>query len=236
MRSTFDLRLGSIAGWVSLIGIAAAFIVLPMAIAGQPPTIDTPLPDAVAYFRHPELAILTSFVGTLVGAVAVVGFVYALHGVLRTTDSPRSRVFADLALLLVVVTIPVYVVSSALGAALVSAATGDAATFGGLFRVYEILYNGAADILEGAWIGAFGIAMVRGPLPAWLGWLGIGLGLSRWLKAGIPFGLVIPGIDMVSGLLFLVWFIGAVVALTRVARRGLATSRVGDALASPLAG
>ncbi len=84
------------------------------------------------------------------------------------------------------VSVPVYIVSGTLGATLVQAADGDAATFATLFRLYEVTYDGAADVLEGTWILSFSIASFGGAFPRWLGWLGIALGLSRWVKATIP--------------------------------------------------
>lgn len=58
--------------------------------------------------------------------------------------------------------------------------------------------------------------------PCWrpgLGWLGIALGLSRWVKGTIPFGSPLEAIIPISGILFVTWFLAAVIGLTNAARR-----------------
>jgi hypothetical protein len=188
-------------------------------LAGQPPTISTDLGTAMAYFRHPELALIDGYIGVFVGAIAVVAFGLALRTTLRAGGDARAATFADIGLALLLVTIPIYVVSSVIGATLVHAADGDAATFATLFRLYETIYDGAADVLEGAWIGAFAVAVLYSPMPRWLGWLGVVLGLSRWVKATIPFGGPVEAIIPISGILFVAWFLAIVVTITLAARR-----------------
>ena len=162
---------------------------------------------------------INGFVGMFVGLVAIVPFGWALRTITRSTGGPRSETFADLGFWFLLIAAPVYAVSGALGAMLVQAATGDAAAFGILFRLYDVLYNGAADVLEGAWIGAFSIAALGGGLPRQLGWLCLILAGSRWIKAGIPFFGVPEAVATVSGVLFIAWFLWAVLAVTRIAMR-----------------
>jgi hypothetical protein len=219
MSDSFPIKLGAAAGWIGFVGILAAFVVFPMALAGQPPTMNTDLPAVMAYFRHPEFALTNGFLGVFVGAVAIVAFAYGLRTALRQTGDSRTRTFADLGLAILMVSVPVYIVSATLGATLVQAADGDAGTFATLFRLYEVTYDGAADVLEGAWILSFSIAMLGGAFPRWLGWLGIALALSRWVKAAIPFGAPLEIIIPISGILFVAWFLWAVIALTNAARR-----------------
>jgi len=219
MGSSYAVKLGAVAGWIGLIGIVGAFILIPMAIAGPPPTVATELPAVMAYFRHPVFVLLNGYVGALVGAVAIIVFGYGLRSTLRQQGNERSRTFADLGLALLMVSVPVYIVSGALGASLVRAADGDAATFASLFGLYEILYDGAADVLEGAWIMALSIAMLGGAMPRWVGWLGIALGASRWIKGTVPFGSPLEAIIPVSGVLFVIWFLSVVIGLTNAARR-----------------
>lgn len=223
MAGSYPVKLGAVAGWIGFVGIVSAFIVIPMALAGLPPTIATDLSAVATYFRHPEFVFINGFVGVFVGAVAVIVFGFGLRCALRESGDDRSRSFADLGLALLIVSVPVYIISSALGATLVAAADGDVGTFAILFRLYETVYDGAADVLEGAWIMSFSIAMLGGAMPRWLGLLGIALGLSRWVKASIPFGGPVDAIIPVSGILFVIWFLAVVIALTNVARRpGLA--------------
>ncbi|GAC1663989.1 MAG: hypothetical protein NVS9B8_03710 [Candidatus Limnocylindrales bacterium] len=219
MRTSFEIRLGAAAGWIGLIGVFVAFIAIPTALAGQPPTVNTPLPDVMAYFRHPAFALINGVLGVFVGIVAIVPFGYALRSVLRSSSDPRARIFADYGFALLLVTAPVYLVSSALGAMLVQAANGDPATFASLFRLYDVMYDGGADVLEGAWIGAFSIAVLWSTLPRWVGWLGVIVMLSRWIKAFVPVAPVPEIVIPIGGVLFLAWFLAAVVVLTREARR-----------------
>lgn len=219
MDTSYAVRLGAAAGWIGFVGIVAAFIVVPMMLAGQPPTMNTDLTAVMAYFRHPEFAVINGFLGVFVGAVAIVAFAYGLRTALHQTGDSRTQTFADLGLAILIVSVPVYIVSATLGATLVQAADGDAGTFATLFRLYEVTYDGAADVLEGAWILSFSIASLGGAFPRWLGWLGIALGLSRWVKATIPFGAPLEGIIPISGILFIAWFLCMVIALTNAARR-----------------
>ena len=219
MGASFEVRLGAAAGWVALVGIVVGLIAIPMALAGQPPTVHTELPAVMAYFHHPEFVAIDGVLAAFFGIVATLLFGYGLRAVLASAPDPRARTFADLGLALLIVTLPIYLVSSALGAMLVQAADGDPATFATLFRFYDLIYNAGADVLEGAWIGAFSLAALWGPLPRWIGWLGIAVMASRWIKAFVPVAPVPEIVIPIGGVLFLAWFLAIVVALTREARR-----------------
>lgn len=223
MAASYSIRLATWAGWVAFVGIIAAFIVIPMAIAGQPPTSATDPAAVIAYFRHPEFALINGLIGMFVGVVAFLPFGWGLRAIVRSADDERSKAFGDLAFAFLVVALPVYVVSGSFGAMLVNASTGDPQVFATLFRWYDVLYNGAADVLEGAWIGAFSIAMLGGALPRWLAWLGIAVGVSRWIKAVAPFAMMPDAVAQVSGVLFAAWFLLTVVAVTRYAARPATT-------------
>src|SRR5213593_1202910 len=123
MRPAFEVRLGAVTGWIGLAGIIVGFIVIPMAIAGQPPTVNTDPAAVIAYFRHPEFALIDGVAGVFFGILAIVPFTYGLRSLLQSGADDRARVFADIGFALVVVTAPVYLVSSALGAMLVQAAS-----------------------------------------------------------------------------------------------------------------
>jgi len=224
MARPLEVRLAAMAGWIAFVGVVGLLIVIPTMLAGQPPTVSSRPSDVIAYFRHPELAIIYGGLGSFVGILAIIAFGYGLRTVLVAGGGERAKVFADLGLALLVVTLPIYVVSSALGAMLVQAADGDPATFASLFRFYDLLYDGAADILEGAWIGAFSLAGLGGALPRWLAWLGIGVTATRWIKAFVPVAAVPEAVIPVSGVIFLAWFLAIVVWMTRQARRSPAGS------------
>jgi hypothetical protein len=211
------IRIGAAAGWIALVGIVALLIAYPVLIAGQPPTSATPTAEAMSYFRHPEFAVINAILAVFVGIVAVVPFGLGLRAVIRASNDGRAGAFADIGMALLLVALPAYVISGALGATLTVIADGDAGIFVPMFRLYELLYNGAADVLEGAWIGAFSLAGLSGAFPRWLAWLGIVVGVGRWIKA---FGAVVvlpSAIGLLGGLLFVAWFLGAAVVLTRAA-------------------
>lgn len=219
MPGSFSIRFGAVCGWIGLIGVVSLFIVIPTLLAGQPPTSTTDPATVVAYFSHSELAPMNGVLGPFVGVLAIIPFAIGLRAAIREGAGERSSAFADLGLAVVVVAAPIYLISGALAAALVDAAGRDAGTFATLFRLYDVLYDAGADVLEGGWIAAFSVAMIGGRLPAWLAWLGIAVGLSRWVKAFAPFVPAVGVITLPSGLLFILWFISAVVVLTRVALR-----------------
>ena len=216
--SPFVVRIGAVAGWLGLIGVVGGLIVIPAVIAGQPPTSSTDLSAVRAYFGHAQLALQFGLVNGFI-ALAFVTFGLGLRAAIRSVADDRSHAFADIGLGLIVVTLPLYLISGALGATLVDVAGRGAAELPTLFRLYDVTYDGLADVLEGGWIGAFSLAMLNGPLPRWIGLLGIVLGLSRWIKALAPFVALPDAITAVSGLLFLAWFVAIVVALTRFALR-----------------
>jgi hypothetical protein len=232
MQASFEVRLGAVTGWIALVGIAVGFIAIPMAIAGQPPTVNTDPAAVVAYFRHPEFTMIYGVAGIFWGIVALVPFAYGLRSLLRSGSDDRAGVFADLGFVLLLVAAPAYLVAAALGATLVQAANGDPATFATLFRFYDLLYDGGADVLEGAWIGAFSIAALWAPVPRWVAGLGLGLAISRWIKAFIPVAPVPELVSTLSGLLFIVWLIAVVAVVTRAAIRARPASADGFATAS----
>jgi hypothetical protein len=211
---SFSLRVSAAAGWIAFLGIVGGLIIIPTLIAGQPPTAATPTADAMAYFGHHDLVAINAVLSVFVGGLPIVPFGLGLRETFGGRADDRAAVLADIGLLLLIATLPVYVVSGAIGAALATAASGDVATFNVLHQLYQLLYNGAADVLEGAWIGAFSLAALSGSVPRWIGWLGITLAASRWIKAFVPLGSVPDAIISVSGLLFVAWFLVVVVALT----------------------
>ena len=152
------------------------------------------LPAIAGPLSHPaevdapqrEFAALDGVVGVIVGIVALISFVCGLRAMIASVGDQKGRIFAHQGLSFVVVAAPVYLVSSALGAVLVQAASGDPATFATLFRLYNVMYEAGADILEGAWSGAFSLAILLSAQLRWLGWLGLIVAVLRWVKAFVP--------------------------------------------------
>lgn len=212
--SSFPDRVGALAGWTSLLGVVVVLVILPTAIAGQPVT-GTIDPGAIrAYFSHPELAFSLAYVNALI-VVAIVPFALALRRNLGSTQ--RAEFFANVGLVAIVVTAGLYLIQGALAAALITAVAGGFDVVP-VFRFYDVLYNGVADIWEGLWIGSFSAAILSGGsvFPRWVGWLGISLGALRWIKALGPFAAIPPALALISGVVFFLWFAMADVGLTRI--------------------
>jgi len=220
--SPFSVRLGAVAGWLSLIGLVVGLIVLPAAIAGQSPSSSNSPAEIHAYYIHPELALLNGYVTAFVSLGFVV-FAFGLRAALGA-GSDRDRAFVDIGVALTIIAMSLNLVSGALVAALVDAAGRGSADLSHLVRLHDVIYDGLGDVLEGAWIGAFSLAMLGGSLPRWIGWYGIALTIAHWVKAFGPFVAMPAAVDMLFGILILVWFLATVVALTQVARQPLRRS------------
>ena len=225
----FGLRIGAVFGWIAFLGVTIGLVVLPMAIAGQPPTLHSAAVDVRTYFGHQELAVVNALSPLI--AIALIPFALALRNALRDGDD-TARFAADVGILAVIVAAPLYVISSSLGVALAGLATGDANAFDASFRLYSVLYDGGADFLEGAWVGAFALAMLGAPEGRWLGGLGVAVALSRWVKATAPVVALPDALALVGGIAFLVWFAWTVVWLTR---RSMDASVAHVAVSSPAA-
>jgi hypothetical protein len=226
---TFSLRAGAAAGWLAFVGVAVGLVAIPMAIAGQPPTISSSTAEVRAYFGHGELAMVETLSPII--AIAMLPFALALRAVLRPQGGPAAFA-SEVGLLAIIVAVPLYVVSSALGAALVHVAGTGGAAFDVLFRTYSVLYDGAADFLEGAWVGAFALAMTSLPATRWVGWLGLAVAASRFVKALAPVVPLPDALAIVGGIAFLVWLAAVVIWLTRAS----ASARLTAAAPVPAAG
>ena len=225
--SPFAVRLGAVGGWLAIVGLSVGLIILPAAIAGPPPS-PSASPEALrAYFDHPGLAILNGYVTGFV-ALGFVAFGLGMR-VAFGAGSERDRAFADLGVVLVVIAMGLNLISGALVAALVDAAGRGGTDLTSLVRLHDVTYDGLGDVLEGGWMAAFSVAMLGGVTPRWIGWYGIALGVAHWVKALGPFTTLPDMVDMLFGLLILVWFLATVVTLTRIAR-----GRVGSRSRAPL--
>jgi hypothetical protein len=156
-------RVGAVAGWVSLAMIFGYHIGLTI-FAGQrvSGTLD---PAAIeAYYRNGIIG--PASIATFLAVVPIAIFALALRETLGV--SPRARLFASVALILVVVELPGILIQGALEATLVTIVSrgGDVVP---LFRFWDVFYNSGLYVLEAVWVGAFGLAMREHPaFPRWL--------------------------------------------------------------------
>jgi hypothetical protein len=205
-------RAGAYAGWLSVIGIFAYHIGLSIFV-GQRVSGTTDAAAIVAYYKHPAIA--EASLEQFLVIVAMTVFALALREILGV--NPRTRFFATLGLLFVVVEIPVILVEISVQATLVTAATNGSDVVP-LFRFWDVLYNSGTYVLEAAWVTSFGLAMreVAG-FPRWMprfSLLVAGLQLVNLtaIWVGIPDWATLPG-----NMLLAVWFVGASVGLGRLA-------------------
>lgn len=215
--SRYAVRVGAGAGWFALAGLLIGLVILPAAIAGQPPTTSSSATEIRDYFSHPELGILNGYVTGFV-AIGFVAFGLGLRSALAT-GTDRDRFFADLGVALLVIAMGLNVISGALVAAGVDATARGTSDLTQLLAFHNVTFDGLGDVVEGGWIGAFSIAMLGGAMPRWIGWFGVALGVAHIGKALGPFIALPDAIDAVFGVVIALWLLATVVALTRLARQ-----------------
>lgn len=71
--SPLQLRLGAVAGWLTLDGVLVGLVIVPTAIGGQPVTGTSDARLITAYFAHPEFGVLLALVNAFV-IVSTVAF------------------------------------------------------------------------------------------------------------------------------------------------------------------
>ncbi len=205
-------RIGSWAGWLSVIGIAGYHLVLTI-VAGQRVSGTDDLAAIEAYYGQPIISLLGVEQFLVVVPVLVFGLV--LRETLATT--PWTRLLAGVAMLALVVELPVVLTEIAVQAGLVAAVKAGEGV-GGLFRFWDALYNSGLYPLEATWVLAFGLAMRANPaFPRFMTWL---TPLTALLLAinvtaiwvGIPDAATLPSAALIS-----VWLAGASLGLGRVA-------------------
>jgi len=203
-------RIGSLAGWIGLVGILGYHVALTIAAGTR---ISGTLDAAAirAYYGHSIVAL--AGVEQFLVLVPVAIFAVALRQVLA--DSPMRRLLTGVALVAVVAELPAILTAIAAEAALVAAVQAQESVVG-LFRFWDALYNSGVYVLEATWVLAFGLAMRGVPaFPGFMSWfsplaallLGINV-LAIWV--GIPDAATLP-----SSLLFAIWLGGASLGLGR---------------------
>jgi hypothetical protein len=203
-------RIGSWAGFIAVIGIIAYHGSL-MAVAGPRIAGSTDAATIATYFGAGGVAALSvEQIFVLVPAIVLFA---ALRELLDGDE--LARFLATLGLVAAAIEMALIAVTMAAQAGLVVAVqAGEPGA--GTFRYLDVLYNTAADVFEGTWVLAFGLAM-RGAatFPRWM----IGLSLiasgSLYVKSlaiwiGIPDPVTLP-----VALLIVAWLVGASLGLRR---------------------
>ena len=208
-------RVGAAAGWASLAGIFGYHIALTV-LAGQRVSGTTDTAAIAAYYRQPVIA-TASIEQFFVLAVMLV-FVFTLREVCASAGA-RARTFATLGLLFAAVEVPVILTEVSLQASLVAVATAGGDVLG-LFRLWDVLYNSGAYVLEAGWVLCFGLAVREtAAFPRWLPALSYLVVAAQLVNVtaiwvGIPDSATLAG-----NLLLAVWFGATSVGLGRVAAR-----------------
>jgi hypothetical protein len=208
-------RTASLAGLVALAAILIVELLVPSVVTGGPPisgTLDRA--TIVAYYGHPGLELA---LGLGLFAVALPAFlVFAVATREVSAGRGVARTWASLGAGFALAAVPVYVVKGAISAALVSI-VGSGLDPVPLFRVYDLVYNGAIYPLEAAYV--LGLGMAIAAMAAGSGWLrrltiaasGILLLNTLVVYLGLPSAAALPG-----NVAFAIWLGGASVALWRL--------------------
>lgn len=205
-------RIGAYAGWISVIGIFGYHVGL-TAIVGQRVSGTTDVAAIQSYYQHGVIAIAS--IAPFLVMVPVVVFALALREILGAL--PGGRFLANLGLLLAVAELPVILTASSLEAALVTTATsgGDVLP---LFRLWDVLYNSAAYVLEAGWVGAFGLAMRDAAgFPRWLPRLCLLVAALQLVNMSAIWIGIPDALTLVGNALFAIFFVGASIGLGRLA-------------------
>jgi hypothetical protein len=217
-------RIGAVTGWLTLASVLLFSVIGPQIIAGQ--RVSGVLEPAAiqAYYRHAALAPFSA--AGFVIILFLLPFVLALRQSLASNE--RARFFSTLGLLFAIAAVPLYLASNTLQATLVAIAAG-----GGdivpMFRLWDVLYNGAAYVLEAGYAAAFAIAMRDTPeFPRWMPVYGLVVALLQLVNASALFTGIPDMVTLVGNLAFMGWFIGASIGLSRLARAVRATSTLGS--------
>ncbi len=205
-------RIGSWAGWISVIGILGYHLLL-TALAGQRVSGTTDLEAVKAYYGQPIVAALGVEQFVIVIPVLVFGLV--LRETLAT--NPWTRLLAGIGLGALVIELPVVLTEIAAQAGLVAAVQAGEPV-GGLFRFWDALYNSGLYAIEATWVLGFGLAMRQhAAFPRAMRWLTpvtallLAINVSAiWI--GIPDAATLP-----SALFIALWLAGASLGLGRVA-------------------
>lgn len=195
---------GGLAGLTGLFGLLAFVIVGPTLVAG--PRVSGTLDEAAvrSYYAHGELALLS--LGSFLLAPVLLLFFAALDQTLRDHGAPGFP--SRLGFYLGLANVPLYLLTAALGAAMVTLAqTGQPLL--PMFRLWDLYYNSAGYALEVGFLAAFAAAMrgARGwPRGLWrLGLVAAALQVlnmtALWL--GLPDAATLPGNLLLMG--FLGW-------------------------------
>lgn len=214
-KAPYAVRIGAIAGWLSLAGILTFSVIGPMVIAG--PRVSGTLDAKIIqpYFRHEALAPFSA--GEFVIMLAFVPFVLALRQALSPDD--RASFLSQVGLAFALIAAPLYLVDGAIHATLVTVAMsgGDLLP---LFRFWDILYNSATYLAEAGYAFAFARAMRDArAFPRWMPWWGVIVGALQLVNMSALFVGIPDNLTLIGNLAFMLWFVGASIGLTRLAHR-----------------
>jgi hypothetical protein len=209
-------RMASVAGLVTLLGILAFEVVLPSAIVGATPLSGTLDRAAIAaWYDHRSLEVL---LGLGLFAVVLPAFVVFAVTIRQLTDGDqRAGYLASLGSAFALVAVPVYILKSAIAAALVGIVANGSDPVP-LFRVYDLAYNGAIYPLEAAYVLCLGLAVAKLGAGAWLRWLSIVVAVLQLLASFVLFVSVPSAVTLPGNLAFALWLGATSLAIWRRGR------------------
>lgn len=216
-------RVGSIAGWLTLVAILVSEVVLPSLLTGLPVSGTTDRSAVETYYAHQALLPLG-----LVALVTIIGFVVfvaALRDVLARRDG--AAFWANTGFALATIAAALLLVRTAIQMALVRGVAAGSDVMPTFFA-WDFTYNAAVYALEASYPLAFALAMAAWPgTPRWLVGLAGAVAVLQALNmtalvVGLPFAATIPGT-----IAFAIWFAVTAWQLGRMAH--VATTRLPSA-------
>jgi len=197
-------RIGSVAGWLTLVGILAFEVIGPSLAVGQRVTGSTDRGTIEAYYGNSVL--LTFGLGQFAAIVGFVVFATALREALVRRESASFWANAGFAFALVAAAL--LLTRSAVEMALVRtlAVGGDILP---TFFAYDFVYNGALYAMEAGYPLAFAMAIASAgwrSTPRWYPVLAAIVSVAQVVNmtsliVGLPLAVTLPG-----NILFAVWF------------------------------
>ena len=213
-------RAGAIAGWILLAGILILQVAIPSLIAGQQVSAVTDPRVIAVYYGHGDLGTLVALDFLLV--LPLVVFAVALRETLAEADGARFAATPGLAFM--VVEAPLILAQYALQGTLFTLATTGADVVP-IFRLWDLLYNGAVYAIEAGVVICFGLAAGRhAAFPRWLPAIALVVGALQIVNIAAVFGWIPTGVTLIGNLGFAVWLGASSFGLTRAARRPAAAA------------
>lgn len=173
------------AWWVPLTGVAfIVLVIIGAIIGGEPPSVDDPVQEIVSHYVDNKDAILVGSLVGMVGAFAFLVFASYLRNVLRAAEG-EGGLLANVAFAGAIILTIAAAIDATITVALAEAAEDiEPSSVQALQALWDNDYIPFV-LGAGSFLLASGLSIVlNGPLPKWLGWIAILLGVIAFTPIG----------------------------------------------------